>query len=195
MKKKEQNQASVSSTSMGNIPMGTVVAFMLNSNNIPMGWLPCNGTEIPSKYQELITALGSVTTPNLSGRTPIGTGTTTDANGFPLTVSLNDTGGEFTHKLTEAEMPSHQHFGWGEHGQGNWGTGLSNQNVYTGSQKTDTDNNLYGSTFTGGTYDSESSQISTSNGTTHTAKGNVEAHNVVQPYYVVNFIIYTGEDS
>ena len=43
------------------------------------------------------------------GRTLIGEGTGTDSNGLVQTFTNNSTGGEYTHKLTISEMPSHTH--------------------------------------------------------------------------------------
>lgn len=181
---------------MGSVPMGTVVAFLLNKANIPAGWLPCDGSNIPSQYQQLITALGSNNTPNLSGRTLAGTGTGTDTAGMSINWSLGNTGGEYQHKLSIEEMPSHQHFGWGEHGTNNWGgsTGYSTNNGYTGSNKTDSDNNLFGSTYAGGIF--QDAPIATTNGSVAGVNPGITApHNNMQPYYVVNYIIYTGVNS
>lgn len=103
---------------LGQVPMGTIVAFGLNDKSIPEGWLLCNGSEIPSKYQSLITALGSNQTPNLCGRTLIGTGHPTNdkqpdgtvpnfdpSNNWPLAY----TGGEYKHQLTIDELAKHSH--------------------------------------------------------------------------------------
>lgn len=43
------------------------------------------------------------------GRMLVGVGTGTDANGQSRTFSSQGTGGEYTHALTESEMPSHTH--------------------------------------------------------------------------------------
>ena len=43
------------------------------------------------------------------GRTIIGEGTGTDSNGLVQTFTNGSIGGEYTHKLTIAEMPSHSH--------------------------------------------------------------------------------------
>jgi microcystin-dependent protein len=196
MKKEEKNDVSVSSVSTGGVPMGTIVAFMLNSDNIPKGWLPCNGTEIPSQYQDFITALGKSTTPNLSGRTITGAGTTTDANSVTKTFSLNATGGEYTHELSLTEMPSHQHLGWGG-STTNWGgdTGNSTNKGYTGCGKIDSDNKLAGSTYTGGNLPEDSIiPMDGSDTITGNMPGTTSPLSMMQPYYTVNFIIYTGEE-
>ena len=44
-----------------------------------------------------------------TGRTLIGVGTGTDSNSTSQTFAVNSTGGEYKHKLTIAEMPSHSH--------------------------------------------------------------------------------------
>lgn len=120
---------------MGMVPLGTVVAFALQyAANVPPGWLLCDGSAIPPQYQGLITALGSNYTPNLTGRTLVGAGT-----GWLLA----STGGEAEHALSAEEMPSHQHFGWGEKGgKDNWaggGKSLGNSSSadFTGSAATD----------------------------------------------------------
>ena len=48
-------------------------------------------------------------TPFAQGRTLIGAGTTTDANGTSRSFTGGATGGEFTHTQTVAEMPEHSH--------------------------------------------------------------------------------------
>ena len=68
--------------------MGTIVAFALNfePNNPPFkGWLLCDGSQVPSQYQELKNMLPNGRTPNLCGRTLIGAGT-------PDTSSLQSDG-------------------------------------------------------------------------------------------------------
>lgn len=87
------------------IPLGTIVAFALRKENIPEGWLPCDGSEIPSDYQELATALGSTKTPNLQGLFLLGVGNAESGNSY----TLGQQGGEETHSLSIAEMPKHSH--------------------------------------------------------------------------------------
>ena len=54
------------------------------------------------------------------GRTLIGVGTGTDTNNTKHTFSSAElTGGEYTHKLTVAEMPKHKHTAWTAQG-GSW---------------------------------------------------------------------------
>ncbi len=44
-----------------------------------------------------------------SGKTLVGVGTGTDSNSVSKTFKANETGGEYKHKLTISEMPSHNH--------------------------------------------------------------------------------------
>jgi len=171
----------------GTIQIGSIVAYF--GTTAPETWLLCNGDAIPSQYNTLISLIGN-NTPNLCARVLMGAGTGKDVDGTSETVELGDTGGEFKHTLALTEIPSHQHFGFGESSTSNWGTGNSNVKTYTGTGDNDKDNYLYGSTFTGGT---PGDTVATSNGSvTGTSSGPTTAHNNVQPYFVINYIIYAG---
>ena len=168
----EEHKINIDINSSG-MPMGTIVAFALPAQNIPAGWLPCDGSVIPSKYQALITALGSNNTPNLAGRALIGTGkpnndkqsdgTTpnfTTTNNWPL----NYTGGEYVHTLSVNEMPQHAH----DYQYIN-PLGEEAENFYSGSYW-------------------EPTMV---NATTANTGGN-QPHNNMPPYLAINYIIYTG---
>lgn len=181
------------------VPMGTIVAFALSKDSIPAGWLLCDGSAIPAQYTQLITALGSNNTPNLAGRTFIGTGapyngTQSDGTSAGFNTSnnwpLGYTGGNYNITLAINQIPSHQHLGWGESGNSAWGTGNSATASYYGNHDHDGGNYLWGSTFTGG---DPQNKIATNNGTiTGTAAGPTSSHVNMQPYYAINYIIYTG---
>jgi len=153
----------------GAVPMGTIVAFALNS--IPNGWLLCDGSAIPAQYQNLITALGSSKTPNLAGRTLTGTGVPSigvqsdgrtpnfaPSNNWPLGY----TGGEYQHTLTTDEIPSHTHNY--THCNANGSSGL------------------YGGSYWAPSYPEATTE----------ATGGSQAHYNMQPYFSVNYIIYAG---
>ncbi|WP_374172943.1 phage tail protein [Flavobacterium tructae] len=167
------------------VPMGTVVAFMLKDSLIPQDWLKCDGSPIPSKYQGLIKALGSSTIPNLAGRTFVGTGTSNENQqsdgstpnfGQHISWSLGNTGGEFGHKLTTGEMPSHNHSIYG----GNFGI---HHRSFSGNSDDDKPFKTNGDAGKGDTI---------LRGTDNS--GGDGSHNTMQPYYVINYIIYAGRE-
>lgn len=81
----------------------------------PQGWLDCDGRAVTAaEFPVLVKVLGdrfggdgvsTAALPDLRGRTPLGTG-----DGHGLTPrAIGGTGGADTHKLTQAEMPTHAH--------------------------------------------------------------------------------------
>jgi microcystin-dependent protein len=164
---------------MTELPVGTIVAYA--GLSLPHRWLWCDGSEIDAgKYQELATLLNGVT-PNLAGRTLIGAvsesgdlptaGTQTDQRtpNFPsdFKPALSDTGGEWAHTLSLAEMPAHSHV-------------LDYQFQLNGGCPGGS----------GVTPCSDSSQTNSTN-----TVGNSGAHYTMQPYYTVNYIVYGGSES
>jgi microcystin-dependent protein len=149
--------------SQSTIPVGTVVATALEEKNFPPGWLLCNGQQVPQQYSVLSSLMSSV--PNLTSRTIIGVGQLGQGTNY----RLNQTGGEESHVLTGAELPEHSH------------------------------NMPYSVTWSG-EGDSSNCKIMDVNHTTppnppaftDIAGGNA-AHNNMQPYYVLNYMIYAGK--
>ncbi|WP_215226766.1 phage tail protein [Echinicola shivajiensis] len=162
------------------VPMGTIVAFALDIKLKPPGWLLCDGSAIPSKYQKLISALNSDVTPNLAGRTLLGTGIPDmgpqsdsrnpnydPSNNWPLGF----TGGEYQHRLTEEEMPSHSH----------------NIGGYkyrpSGNNSCDSGDDISAPDCSWWNDDKVTSVV-----------GENAPHYNMMPYQAVNYIIYTGQN-
>lgn len=81
------------------VPPGLITAWFGYSTNIPTGWAICDGGTYDNSN-----GIGTVTTPNLSGRFIVSVGD----NGVD-NYNLGDTGGVDLETLTIAEMPSHSH--------------------------------------------------------------------------------------
>jgi len=172
-----------------NTPPGVVAVFA--SNTIPTGWLLCDGSLVSrSTYAALFTAIGTVygagdgsTTfalPNLSGRVAVGKGTAPFG-------ALGNMGGEITHKLTVAEMPSHTHTQNAHaHAITN---GLNGPNGLSASSGSGGDDGNW--CFTDVTQASQPWGAFMANWATATnqSTGGDGAHNVLQPYMVMNYVI------
>ena len=96
------------------VPVGAVLAY--GSSNAPNGWLSCLGQEVyRGDYPDLFAIVGTTygagngtTTfnlPNLAGRVVVGQGSGSDLT--PRAMAA--TGGVETHALNTSEMPSHSH--------------------------------------------------------------------------------------
>lgn len=145
----------------------------------PTGWLLCDGAAVSrTTYADLFAAIsttygagdGSTTfnVPNLKGRVPVGR----DAAQGEFDT-LGETGGAKTHTLSESEMPSHTHT-QNSHSHGNSAVGYS---IGAGS---------------GGFQTTGSQTVSwNTNSTTATNQntGGNGAHNNLQPYMALNYII------
>lgn len=77
------------------MPIGGIIMWSGAVDAVPTGWGLCNGSEY-----DLSNGTGKITAPDLRNRFIVGAGD-------EYTVGV--TGGEKTHILTEAEMPSHSH--------------------------------------------------------------------------------------
>lgn len=163
--------------------LGAVVAYPLSAGSLPKGcnWLICDGSPVPEEYPDLAAALGSPNLPNYAGRTLIGSGTPDNSPqsdgtrpNFPGTFepTAGQTGGEFDHALLANEMPPHSHatksvYGYDIYEQPGDDIHLDCTTDYTTGDRTDVQ---------GGN-----------------ASQTVDPHNTMQPYMVVNYIIYAGE--
>lgn len=148
------------------VPAGAIMDFAGTST--PTGWVLCDGSSLlrAGTYAALFTAIGTTwgsvdgthfTVPDLRGRATIDDGT-----GSGLTArTVGQTGGEETHLLSTAEMPSHTHV---EH-TNTGGGGTAGIQAFTGNG------------------DIATSTINTS------ATGGGGTHNTMMPFAVVRKII------
>ena len=180
-------------------PIGSVTAYALATP--PAGWLLCDGSIYnASAYPTLSVGLGSTyggngtttfAVPNLKGRMPVGldsTQTEFDTRG--------ETGGAKTHTLNEAQIPSHTH-------TGNSGPVAGGLTLYPSgtlyeilmgiaagasrlfySRNSDANNGIQGMTPGINAINADHSHNFTTN-----PSGSGEAHNNLQPYLVMNYII------
>lgn len=162
------------------VPVGAVIAY--GSSTAPKGWLSCLGQEVyRGDYPDLFAVIGTTygagdgtTTfnlPNLSGRVVVGQG-----SGSGLTSrSMGATGGAETHTLTTGEIPSHSHTSNATGG----GLGLMTANGLNTAAEVDSsavEPNLYAAP----------AALSIDN------EGGGGAHNNMQPFAVLNYIIRYG---
>ena len=160
------------------MPVGVVLPYV--SSDAPDGWLNCQGQELyRGDYPNLFAVIGTTygtgdgsTTfrlPNLAGRVVVGQG-----SGAGLTArSMGTTGGAETHTLTTGEMPSHSH----------------TTNAVGGTLGLMTAD---GSNTAGGGLDSsavEPNLYAAPAALTIDSAGTGGAHNNMQPFAVLNYII------
>lgn len=200
------------------VPTGGIT--MYGAGSAPTGWLLCDGTAVSrTTYAALFAVIsttygvGNGTTtfnlPNLKGRVPVGKDSADSA--FDV---LGETGGAKTHTLTTSEMPSHTHTG-PSHTHSETSHTHSIAHTHTneirnavGLSFSNGTTNLYdyGGTATAAAYGTSTATTSQSTetsgfgsgGTTGSggtgatgSAGSGSAHNNLQPYIVLNFIIKT----
>jgi microcystin-dependent protein len=151
------------------VPTGSVSAY--TGTSAPGGWLLCDGSDVSRSTYDVLYAIigttygvgnGSTTfnLPNLKGRVVVGLdGAQTEFN------TLGGTGGEKSHTLTVDEMPSHTHNYTDTYRTGNQGT----DNAFSSETAAD--------------------EGSTTVTKTTTSQGGGDAHNNLQPYMALNYII------
>jgi microcystin-dependent protein len=169
-------------------PAGIVTSFA--GSTAPAGWLICDGTlKQTSAYPNLFNAIGyayggsgsQFGVPNLKGRVPVGL----DATQTEFDV-LNDQGGAKTHTLITAEMPQHNHTGT---------TASSGNHAHNYQDHPRNPSVTYASGSGGQDRTAVADQTDTAGAHTHTFTtgntGSGSAHNNLQPYIVLNYIIKT----
>lgn len=151
----------------------------------PPGFLLCDGRAVSrTTYADLFAAIGTewgngdgsttFNLPDLRGRAPIGAGT-----GSGLTArSVGQSGGAETHTLTIGQMPTHGHpFRASYTNQASPAT-----NVNGGFMTTTTGDSAQ-SAHTGSASASQGQQIG--------GEGNGQAHNNMQPFAVIRYLVKT----
>ena len=162
--------ATAAKTNLGIAEPPTGGVMLWTTNSAPTGWLICDGTAVSrTTYSALFAAIGTVfgsgdgsTTfnlPNLTGRVPVGRDV-----GQTEFDGLAETGGAKTHTLSTSEIPSHTH-------SYTDGTASATAGWYATG---------------GGAYNI---QTNTLTGQTTGSAGSGAAHNNLQPYIVLNYII------
>jgi microcystin-dependent protein len=194
------------------MPSGSITQFA--GASAPAGWLSCDGTTVSrTTYAALFAVIGTTygagdgsttfTLPNMKGRVPVGYDSTqAEFDG------LGETGGEKTHLLIVSEMPSHTHLqnahnhtqnahghsisdpGHNHSVPANWGGAYNAVGVQL-DPTTYANPYYYNTTTNNGTGISVNSNTATNIATTATNQntGGDQAHNNLQPYIVLNYII------
>ena len=168
----------------------------------PNGWMICDGSAVSrTTYSALYSAIGNsygsgdgsttFNLPNLRGAVPVGRDSAqTEFD------TLGEIGGAKTHSLTEAQMPSHSHTGNSGPVAGGltlypsgtlyeilMGTAAGANRLFY-SRNGDANNGVQGMTPGINAINADHSNNFTTN-----PSGSGEAHNNLQPYIVVNYII------
>lgn len=149
---------------------------------VPRGWVPCNGQILAiSQNQALFSLLGTTyggngintfQLPNLQGLAALGSGAMPEGSSY----AQGQTGGEATHTLTVAEIPTHTHLVQAENNNGS----TPQSSPQNGLWQTNVDKKLYGTT---------ANAVMAPNALGQT--GGNQPHPNVQPYLAVNFFIAT----
>jgi microcystin-dependent protein len=199
----------------GSLPSGSITQFA--GSSAPTGWLSCDGANVSrTTYAALFAVVGTTygvgdgsTTfglPNMKGRIPVGY----DSSQSEFDA-LGETGGAKTHTLTTAEMPSHTHTqNAHNHTQDAHGHSVndpSHSHTLNAMGANPSDNSgTNGYVLTGASVDvqgggrgiagaftgvSVNGNTATNQATTATNQntGGGGAHNNLQPYIVLNYII------
>ncbi|WP_417814781.1 phage tail protein [Thalassospira alkalitolerans] len=169
------------------VPTASVLPFA--GSSAPQGYLLCDGMEVSvTDYANLFAKIGATfgeaseeglfKLPDLRGRVPVGAG-----QGEALSDRLlGGGGGEESHQLTIAEMPTH------DHGEVTSVNGNHSHSAVGGSSSTGALIEMSGQSYL-----RSQGSISTSSAGAHShtisAQGGDQPHNNMQPYLVLNYII------
>jgi microcystin-dependent protein len=165
----------------GLLPAGAITQFA--GASAPAGYLLCTGQSISTTtFASLFSAIGYTyggsggffNVPNLQNRVPVGKGTGTFA-------TLNSTGGAETHTLTIDQMPSHTHI-QNPHNHAQTIGNIDDQNFTGGANQNPPADGP--NAFSNGSLTQNTTAINQNT-------GGGQAHNNLQPYIVLNYIIKT----
>ncbi|WP_299113811.1 phage tail protein [uncultured Winogradskyella sp.] len=156
--------------------------MMFGGNFAPRGWALCDGQLLPiASYSALFSILGTTyggdgrTTfglPDLRGRVPMHAGTGPGLRN----AKLGTKGGKETVTLTTQEIPSHSHSGT-----------IEAADPVSRGAGTDSPTNAYPAK--GGTYATNKNVTMASDAVAGNPTGGGQAHDNMQPYQVVNYVI------
>jgi microcystin-dependent protein len=189
------------------MPAGSVQMYA--GSTAPSGWLSCDGTAVSrTTFADLFAVLGTTygsgdgsttfTLPNMKGRVPVGL----DSAQTEFDV-LGESGGAKTHTLSTTEIPSHSHTIDHNHSAFSTATeGGHVHNIFGNNTGVPAGTNGFGVamlTLTSGTSNrnsdtggAHSHSIDVPNFTGSSGnQGSGGAHNNLQPYIVLNYIIKT----
>lgn len=183
------------------LPTGTVLPYA--GSTAPSLFLIADGTAVSrSDYADLFGVIGTTygagdgtltfNLPDLRGRVAVGR----DPSQTEFDI-LNDKGGEKTHKLTDAEMPSHYHSAnppsatTSSNGNHNHGTNTVGEDGGSLSGSTNKYRVTGGGSTLDTTYDGTHSHTVNIGAFNTSSAGSDAAHNNLQPYITLNHIIRT----
>ncbi len=177
------NNVLLTNNASTSIPIGTITQYAGITE--PSNWLICDGRTLNTNiFSSLFDVIGYsyggsndfFKLPDLRRRVPVG------FSSFGTFDLIGDTGGAETHTLITSEIPSHTHFEFSDNQSGSITSNLTNSNTPAKAAVAFTSTSNYSLNSTG---------ASATVGLTSSTGGG-GSHNNLQPYIVINYIIYTG---